>query len=394
MIQIRLLAAALVLTCSQAIYASPADLNGGDAAGRSGAFEWLRAMSHAMQAVNYRGLLQHQQEQNDPSIFQVTHGTLGGKRYERLVYLGSRYREMMRHGADLTFVLVAGDPFLQQLSNPGAPELFNKPFARAFDRLPEEYYQATLGRTSRLAKRAVIEIAVTPKDNHRYGYRFWLDKESALLLRFEVTGPEHRTLESFSYVDIEIDVALGSEDLEVQVGAGHIKLQMKADQTKAVAQNHQPAPNWDVTWLPEGFSLVTQHSRRSAQNKEMLHSLSYSDGLAAFSIYIESLPEAVTARAPITTDYVGRLGSTVTVIGQTEGHARMPYMVMVVGEIPEKTAAQVVHAVGYRDSLSLRDLSAPAAAPEINAKSPVGGDRSGLKKRDLQITNHVRPAPR
>lgn len=393
MINIRLLAVILVLTCGQAIDARPVDLNKGDAAQRSSVFAWLRATSHAMQAVNYRGILKYQQEQNDPSIFRIAHGMLDGKRYERLVYLDSRYREVLRHGTDLTFVLAAGDPFLQQLSNPGAPALFNKPFARVFERLPEEYYQATLGKTVRLARRAAIEISITPKDDHRYGYRLWLDKDSALLLRFEVAGPGQSALESFVYADIEIDISLGPEDLEVQVGAGQIKLQMKADQAQAVAQNHRPAPNWDVAWLPEGFALVTRHSQQSAQNQGMLHSLSYSDGLAAFSIYIESLPEAVIARGLITTDYAGRLGSTVTVIGQAAGHARMPYMVMVVGEIPAKTAARVVHAVVYRDSLGSRGVSAPVATPEINNQSPAGGDRLVPEKRDLQTTNHDQPAP-
>lgn len=347
--------------------------------------EWLRAMINATQNVSYRGLLKYQQGQEGPTVFKVTSGIIEGRRLDRLVHLGKQYREIIRHGSDLIFILNSGDELFNQFSARNSFELFNQSFTKMFSNLPD-YYQARIGSVSNLGKHELLEVQIVPEDSDRYGYKLWLDTESGLLLKFEISGPEKDSLESFAFVDIEINVSLGIEDLKAHPSKNQIKLQMKVDETpveQEIAKSNAPI-FWYPTWLPSGFSVATENGQ-NALDEVMLQNMSYSDGLAVFSIYVEKLPGELATG--IASDYVGNVGGTVTVVRQVQDSDSISYMVMVVGEIPEITALQVAQSVAHRDNINSGGRQDhPGSSPDSSGTlSPTS------KRSDAEQNQSVRP---
>lgn len=324
--------------------------------------EWLAAMAHAMHTADYRGLISYQQGQAEPASFRVLSGLLNGHQFERLKYLGGQPRERIRHDFDVTFVVQVGDPFLQSMDQYPL-ELFGPPFATMFGQLPNQY-RAKLGTTTTWAGRKSVIVHVVPEDNYRYGYRLWLDTESAVLLRFEMLDPQQRNLETISFIEVDIGIPVTPEDMEVRINSGQIKLQMKIDETQS-----RPPPglttDWYATWLPMGFSVTTRDAERSFDgNGKPFQNLVYSDGLAIFSVYVESL------RSDKIKGRMNRQGGTVTVVRRTADGTQRPHMVTVVGEVPEATALRVAQSMMHRGNHKPKTHPHPASSTDDTRLTP------------------------
>lgn len=292
-----------------------------------------------MQHVQYRGVLRYQQGLGDPTVFRVIRGTWAGKDFERLMHLNEPAREIIRHNDEITFIVNKGDDFLQNASQ-YSPTFFDPAFVGLFARLPKQYSARIIARKA-LAGHSALGVYVAPKQKDRYGYRLWVDAESAVLLRFEMLDIEKRPLETFSFLDIEIGTPVTEKDANIQVNSGQVKLQMRTARSKTSL----PVPkkvDWQPGWLPTGFILTKYDLQKQIGNAQKLHSLVYSDGLAAFSVYIERLSEGVA------TEHVNQRGGTVTTVRQTRDDKNLPHIVAVVGEVPSVTALRVAQSVIYQ----------------------------------------------
>jgi sigma-E factor negative regulatory protein RseB len=75
---------------------------------------------------------------------------------------------------------------------------------------------------------------------------------------------------------------------------------------------------------------------------KLVNTMMFSDGLAAFSVFIEDMPPAGAA------DMVSRNGATVAVTHLTEGPEAGPHLVTLVGELPTGTAERIAQSIRYR----------------------------------------------
>jgi sigma-E factor negative regulatory protein RseB len=78
----------------------------------------------------------------------------------------------------------------------------------------------------------------------------------------------------------------------------------------------------------------------------------YSDGLAAFSVFVEGMPDSGAA------SMVSRNGATVAVTHMIRDHQDEPHLVTLVGEIPTPTAQRIARSVAPRRSESRGDSTA------------------------------------
>ena len=99
---------------------------------------------------------------------------------------------------------------------------------------------------------------------------------------------------------------------------------------------------WQADWLPQGFTLSSSHTRRTMGEDKLVNTLMFSDGLAAFSVFIEDMPPAGAA------DMVSRNGATVAVTHLTEGPNAGPHLITLVGELPTATAERIAQSIRYR----------------------------------------------
>jgi sigma-E factor negative regulatory protein RseB len=187
-----------------------------------------------------------------------------------------------------------------------------------------EWYEFREIGDSRVAGRSAVALAVVPRDQHRYGFELHLDRDTALPLKSLMLNEKGQLLERFQFTHFSTD----------PVDAGQLK---PSAECKTVSVNKREAnlsSVWRSDWLPAGFKLLDANERPSPASSETVSWLSYGDGLAKFSVFLEPL------RGALVEDARSQMGPTVAVskrISTADGDV----MVTVVGEIPLGTAERV-----------------------------------------------------
>lgn len=187
-----------------------------------------------------------------------------------------------------------------------------------------KWYDFRVIGESRVAGRPTVALAMRPQDQHRYGFELHLDRETALPLKSLLLDENGQLLERFQFTHF----SPGSiRPADVEAGPACAPVSLAAEQKSA-------SPEWRSDWLPDGFQLLDSNVRSSPASDESVTWLSYGDGLARFSVFLEPLHGAVVE------DARSQMGPTVAVskrISTADGDV----MVTVVGEIPLGTAERV-----------------------------------------------------
>lgn len=278
--------------------------------------DWLNRLSQAEQQQSFQGTFVYERN-GSFSTHNIWHRVQAGKVRERLLQLDGSAQEVVRIDGKTQCVsgtLIAG--------------LGNTPdgTARALDpqKLKNWYDLAVIGK-SRVAGRQAVIVALTPKDQHRYGFELHLDRETGLPLKSLLLSDKGQLLERFQFTRLNIGEP-SDADLQASV------------ECKAVAQDPDKAATvktaWRSDWLPPGFELTSNVARKDPDTKVQVSSLMYDDGLARFSVFLEPLNGATA------TDTRTQLGPTAAVSRRlTTPQGEM--MVTVVGEIPIGTAERI-----------------------------------------------------
>lgn len=281
----------------------------------------LARMAKASRELNYSGVFTYEHRGNLTSV-KLVHEVRDGKIYERLLHMDGSQRDVVSRSDSLDCVR-AGDMLLR-----GNAYRIND---GSYSRL-EDFYEFHIKGDDRIANREVSLVHIIPKDRYRYGYVVAIDKESGLLLQSVLMNHAGQPLERFQFVDISIGGS--SSYLDMQIEEGDFA---EINQTDCIQVNRKietPQSMWDVNWLPPGFVLAS-HQSPGAEGQE---SLMYTDGLAVFSVFIDSVQGTVLP--PVD----AKLGATVAVLTKVDISGNQ-YAICVVGEVPRGTASQVAGAI-------------------------------------------------
>lgn len=327
---------------------------------------WLDDMNRAFSELSYDGIFSYFSGQDLASL-RVVHMVVDGQQRERLVHLNGAPREIVRRGDEVVCIVMPGDALLElEESIPSGP--FARAFVRRYDRISENYGLSFFGE-DRVAGRAAVRLAVTPLDDNRYGYRLWLDKETRLLLRSELVDAEGQRLEIFQFNEIDFGDAVDPKMLEPEGKDGSLvsHLTLATKEPQAVPPDEIA---WQAGWLPDGFRMAAADIRRAPSSLKSINTLMYSDGLAAFSVFVEDMPDSGAA------SMVSRNGATVAVTHLIEDDGRGSYLVTLVGELPTATAKRIAKSVTAR----LDDAKRPGDAsgrPDSGDDQTAGRSQSG-----------------
>ena len=301
----------------------------------------LERMHAAFAELDYDGVFTYFTG-NDLSTLRVVHKRVDGVQKERLVHLDGAPREILRHGDQVTCIVLPDDDLVAlEESIPAGP--FARAFVRQFDRVAESYHLETQGE-GRIAGRVALRVAVKPKASDRYGFRLWLDAEHDLLLRSELVDHQGQRLEIFQFATIAFGPDVQASAVQAQQLDGsmvsHLRLEPK-DQSSRVTNTDQDtvapsAASWSTGWLPPGFRMANADVRRKPSHA--VTSMIYSDGLAAFSIFVEPMPPGGAA------SLVSKNGATVALNRHVAVDSEH-FLVTLVGEIPLDTAQKIVASV-------------------------------------------------
>lgn len=304
---------------------------------RADASELLMRMNSAFANENYDGVFTYFSGDEMASL-RVVHKVVNGQQRERLVHLNGAPREILRHGDEVVCIVMPGDDIaVLEDSIPAGP--FARTFVRQFDRLSSSYRVEAMGE-GRVANRSAVRVLVTPLDQFRYGYRLWLDRATALLLRSEMIDTRGQRLEVFQFSNLIVGDAVADEALESEEMSGsmisHLTLKQEESQAPATAAS----TNWRIGWLPPGFHMAMNDIRTKASAATM-SSMMYTDGLATFSLFVEDMPATGAA------SMVSQNGATVAITKGLKAGGAM-YLATLVGEIPVATGKRILDSVSPR----------------------------------------------
>ncbi|WP_024674892.1 MucB/RseB C-terminal domain-containing protein [Pseudomonas syringae] len=265
------------------------------------------------------------------STHKIWHRIADGKVQERLLQLDGSAQEVLRVGGLTECVsgtLEAG------VANPAVST------ARAFDvkRLSAWYDMKIVGK-SRVAGRQTTIVALSPKDQHRYGLELHLDNETGLLLKSLLLSEKGQLLERFQFTDLDTASVLSDQVLKASAECKPVAV------VKAKPEVSISPVAWRSDWLPPGFELSSSGVRKDPATQSSVTRLMYGDGLARFSVFIEAV------KGSSSSDIRTQLGPTAAVSRRlTTPQGDM--MVTVVGEVPMGTAERI--------ALSMRSDDTPA----------------------------------
>ncbi|HET6603763.1 MAG TPA: MucB/RseB C-terminal domain-containing protein [Xanthomonadaceae bacterium] len=239
--------------------------------------QWLQRMQQALRERDYVGTFVYG-DGTRLETMRVFHRVDGDGEHERLVALSGEPAEIVRSGSRVTCVGnhpvarsypgAGGQPVL-----PGVPDL--QPGALA-------HYRLELGAESRIANRPARQIEVRAGDAFRYGYRLWLDTETALLLKSVRMGPDGVVVEQLMFTELEPGRTPTDAELDLDPATRATATTVTVPSTPESGPD--ATPRWRVLDPPPGFRL--SQVRRSLREGSAEHQL-FSDGIAHVSVYVE-----------------------------------------------------------------------------------------------------------
>lgn len=315
-------------------------LGAGAAVAQRTAEQWLRLMQDAARGVDYEGTAVHQREEQMRSA-HIAHRAAQGVSVQRVQMLDGEAMEFIRRRSgtqDEVQCLMPGRKLVtvrQRAVETRFPTLFGKPVEVVL-----RNYAASLGPVERVAGRPAQVLDLAPRDRLRHAYRLWIDRDSGLLLRFQVLQDGH-PLEQTAFSELRLGTKLP------------LKAVAPSWTTEGWAVERLPPEDLDLAsrgWVavpPAGFMLVRAVPRTltGPDGKGVpVIQLLYSDGLAHISVFIED-----AAASPHQTDGEMRTGA-MTAVARRVG----PGVITAVGEVPPAGARAAAQSIQTRG---------PVAAP-------------------------------
>ncbi len=299
------------------------------------AADWLRRMARAVQSLDYDGTFVYLRDDRLESM-RIVHVSEGGQERERLLSLNGDTREVIRNQDMVTCIRPGGQAVIENHS--GKRRLFPTLGAAGLEAL-ERHYAFTTVSEDRVAGRPVVVVGIIPRDAYRYGYRLYLDRDSALPLKTDLMDESGRPLEQIMFTSLrvgaEVDQLPAISSIERQ---GRASTDDSTPESRAEAV---PTPRWRAAGLPAGFVLNAQNRRTGPPASAPIEHLVFSDGLASVSLYIERLAPGGD------TGLVGasRMGAVSAFGAQVAGH-----QVTAVGEVPPATVRLAAESAEYLDT--------------------------------------------
>lgn len=291
--------------------------------------EWLRRMNQALTSRNYDGVFFHVQGGKVETL-RIIHRVQDGKVSERLVSLDGSGREFIRAGNELTCYLPDTRTVLVEKRSSDGPLLGNLP---KFDESAAQFYEVKSVERTRIMGRDVRLIAVTPRDEFRYGYRLWIDEATAMPLKTQLCDGRGDVIEQIVFANLSLPERIPDTAFRPQVSTDGFRwLRNHPEAEKASA-----GPPWEALRLPPGFRMTVRGAQVMPGARDPVDHLVFSDGLASVSVFVE--PRTVERDAPAK-PAAGRVGSSNAFSTVVDGHR-----VTAVGEVPPNTVRFIANSV-------------------------------------------------
>ena len=295
-------------------------ISGAVAAGDSGeARELLEKMTTAMSQMSYQGTFVYVRDDGVETM-RITHLTDETGVRERLYSVSGPHREVIRDRKGVRCVLQDSASVVedQVVSNSYFPEL---PLAIIDG--DNSGYKLETGGEARIAGHKARRVTISPRDKFRFGYDFWLEEQTGLLLKWVLFDSLHKPLAKLMFTDFAVGSAIDLAEIESgSRSEDFVEMKTFSLQKTVVTQS---SPRWQPAKLPPGFQL-TSHSHK-AETDGVYEHMVYSDGLAAVSVYVEEQGKGMAVKP----------GGSQLGTNNAYTHTMGDIQITVIGEVPAIT---------------------------------------------------------
>ena len=292
---------------------------------------WLQRMVSATQRLSYSGTFVYRSHDREETS-RITHIAGPTGVIERIESLEGSPREIIRANDELTCYLPKEKLLIKQRSASSGvfPAVLPESMASI-----TEFYTLRKGEVGRVAGLESQQLILEPRDAFRYGYQFWVEMTTGLLLKARTMGDAKNILESVAFTQIH----LGQTPDPSLVRSAY------SGKTSGWRVQHVQATEQRPGDDRLSFSSGVPGFRQMAGLRRHIHKdgpgtlqTVFSDGLAAVSVFVEPL----SARA--------ERDSGAARYGAIRIYQRIvaDHLVTVVGEAPMATLQRIGDGVELR----------------------------------------------
>ena len=287
----------------------------------------LEKMSSATHKLNYDGVFVYSRG-NQLDSMRIIHKVGEQGEIERLISLTGANREVVKNNKDVTCIY--SDNQTVMVNKGGSNKFLASNLPESIARISAYYHFRVLGE-DRVVGRATDIIEIMPKDDYRYTYHFWVDRETHLMLKSTIVNMQGKTLETVLFTQIDFPHEI-TNDVMTPMNTTNYSWHTNEEKQNLTSQDES---QWEIQWLPDGFTMESTNEQFFAEKKQPLEHLVYSDGLATVSLYIEKIDKD---KQPMN-GYVS-LGAVNAYTAPKEG-----FQVTVVGELPAISVHKIASSV-------------------------------------------------
>ena len=295
------------------------------------ALQILEQISTAAKTLNYSGTFVYQHGEHVETSHIVHFVDTDGE-HEKLETLDGPRREIIRNNDEVLCFYPDAKVVRSQ----------KRMLQRSFPALlPEqlgtitENYTVRKGREMRIAGYDSQAVILEPKDGLRYGHKLWADASTGLLLKALTLDEAHQVVEQFAFTQL----AIGSGVTREMVTPTY---QITSPEWRLVrfgpAMINESDTGWTIRDFPPGFRKILQMQRTRQGGRVVVTHMVYSDGMAAVSIFIESMPKRIVREG------LARQGA-INIYRRVVGDN----LVTVLGEAPAATVIRIGNSVSFQE---------------------------------------------
>ena len=248
---------------------------------------WIERMQQAVENTNYEGTLVHMTP-GRVEQFRVYHRVVEDKATERLVLVDGAGAEIIRTPDEVICIFpeqqsVVIESRLVAYADQG-PLRANLP---AFSTDMIEYYELSVQADDRVAERPSKVIVIKPQDQYRYGYRMWLDLETAMPLKSQLIGDDASIpLEEIRFISISMPDEISIEAVQPSIDTSKYRV-VRHSKAPRFQRDNGEVIGWRSHDLPPGFMLSVSRFEYIEGNSSPRMHLVYTDGIASVSVFLD-----------------------------------------------------------------------------------------------------------
>ncbi|MDH5378365.1 MAG: MucB/RseB C-terminal domain-containing protein [Gammaproteobacteria bacterium] len=300
------------------------------------AVQWLERMMDAARHLNYQGTFVYMRN-GDMDSMRVLHKYDERGEQERLVSLNGDGRQVIRNNDHVVCLLAKGQQLVLDNQRRANSRLTAFPPIRGAElsRLGQ-HYQFEVSAEDRVAGRVAKIISIQPKDEYRYGYRLWIDRENGLLLKSNILDKNGNIMEQLMFTSMELVDSIPDQMFKI---ADSIVAASEAKKERPGVRSDKEI-QWKVAGIPKGFT-TKNHTHHQLSNGSLVQHVVMSDGLAAVSVFIEKSSANVES-TPTGAAQSGILSTYTSIVNN--------FKVLAVGEVPMKTVQIIANSVNMSET--------------------------------------------